>query len=181
MKRFIVFSIFLVVYLISNYTSYAQTYDFEQYYNRTFTNQAIIPSFNSWALYNHNNYLPNFTQNVYNYQNPSSFLRSYDLNINSLSGWLNNPPVPIYTPTSPMVMKAGQSSTFNYWVIDPDADQLYSSSTLGSTGRIIGGSLGWGFSTNFPGQYLTQTVVYDERGGYAVMRAPVFAKPWWSF
>ena len=182
MKRFPVFGIFIIVFWVLNSISYAQTYDFQRYYNQTLTNQNIIPSSNSLTtLYNQGNYFPNYTQSLYDYENPSSFLRSSYFNINASGSWLNHSPVPVYTPTSPMVMKAGQTSTFNYWVIDPDADQLYSSSNFGSTGQYANGSLGWSFSPNFPGQYLMETVVYDERGGFALMRSPVYVKPWWSF
>jgi hypothetical protein len=181
MKRFLVFAIFVIVFLIANSTSYAQPYDFQKFYNQTFANQSIIPSSNLLTSFNQGNYFQNYTQNMYNYQNPSSFLRSSNFNINTSGGWLNHPPVPIYSPTRPMVMKAGQSSTFNFWVMDPDADQLYSSSNFGSTGRYMNGILGWNFSPNFPGQYLMESVAYDERGGFAVMRSPVYVKSWWSF
>lgn len=171
MKRYIVPVIFIIIFLVLNSTGYAQT----------FIDLGTIPSSNSWAMFNQGDYLTNYSQGLYNYQNPASFLRSYDFNINSVSGWLNHPPVSVYSPTSPMVIKAGQTSTFNYWVIDPDSDQLYSSSSFGSTGQYINGSFGLSFSPNFPGQYLTETVVYDERGGFALMRSPVYVKPWWSF
>lgn len=181
MKMCLVFAIFLIVFLIVNSSCYAQSYNLQQFYNQTLANQNILPSSNSLILFNQSNYFPDYTQTVYNYQNSSSFLKSSNFNINTSGSWLNHPPVPIYSPTSPMVMKAGQSSTFNYWVVDPDADQLYSSSNFGSTGQYVNGILGWSFSPNFPGQYSMQTVAYDERGGFAIMRSPVFVKPWWSF
>lgn len=181
MKRLLVFASFVIIFLIVNSMSYAQSYVFQRFYNQAFASQSIIPSYNSLTSFDQSNYFPNYTQNIYNYQNLSSFLRSSNFNINTSGSWLNHPPVPIYSPTSPMVIKAGQSSTFNYWVVDPDADQLYSSSNFGSTGLNINGSLGWSFSPTFPGQYLMEAVVYDERGGFAVTRSPVYVKPWWSF
>ncbi|MGA1841129.1 MAG: hypothetical protein ACMUIU_10940 [bacterium] len=181
MKRCTVLVVFMIIFLALNSTSYAQTYDFQRYYDQTFIDLGAISSSNSWTILNQGDYLTNYSQSLYNYQNPASFLRSSDFNLSSMSGWLNHPPVPVYSPTSPMVIKAGQSSSFNYWVIDPDADQLYSSSSFGSTGQYMNRSLGWSFSPNFPGQYLMEAVVYEERGGFAVMRSPVYVKPWWSF
>lgn len=119
------------------------------------------------------NYLQNYTQRVPQYHSLSSTYAA--------SGWLNHPPVPVYMPSYPIVLKSGQSSTLAFGVLDPDADHLYVSSNIGATGQDMGGYMTWSFTPNFPGTYLVNTMVYDERGGYALMGSPIFVKPWWSF
>jgi len=127
------------------------------------------------------NYLQNFGLGLQNLQGSSFYERSSNFNLNTASGWLNHPPISVYSPTSPIVLKAGQTSNLTYRVIDPDADTFYSFSNLGATGSYADGYLNWSFSPNFPGNYLVDTVVYDERGGFSVMRSAVYVKPWWSY
>ena len=119
------------------------------------------------------NYLQNYTQRAAQYQSVSATYAG--------SGWLNHPPVTVSMPNFPIVLKSGQSSTIPFGVLDPDGDRLYVSSNIGATGQDMGGYMTWSFNTNFPGTYFVNTMVYDERGGYALMGSPVTVKPWWSF
>ncbi|MGA1844396.1 MAG: hypothetical protein ACMUIS_07520 [bacterium] len=128
--------------------------------------QGDIPSYQSWSLQNVGTVR---TSQAYNYPTYAS------------SGWLNHPPIQVYTPSFPMVTKAGQTASWTFGVIDPDADQVYASSSIGASGQPIAGTLNWSFTPNFPGVYLLNTTVYDERGGFARIQAPVVVKPWWSF
>jgi len=173
MKNFIAIAFLIIAFLATNSIGYAQSYSTRQIYNQAASN--------SWTLFNQGKAFSNYAQSGYNYQYPSSVGGFSNFNLNTAAGWLNHPPITLYSPTSPMVINAGQSSTFNYWVIDPDADRLYSTSNFGSTGQYANGSFAWNFSPNFPGLYIVDTVVYDERGGFAAMRSPVYVKPWWSF
>lgn len=138
-------------------------------------------SFSFLNMFPQGNYLQNYGLGLQNFQQSSSYERSLDFNLNTASGWLNHPPISVYSPTSPVVLKAGQTSNLTYRVIDPDAESFYSFSNLGATGSYADGYLNWSFSPNFPGNYIVDTVVYDERGGFSVMRSAVYVKPWWSY
>jgi len=131
-----------------------------------FSYQWDVPSYPLWSL---QNYEINRTARAYQSQAYQS------------SGWLNHPPIPVYTPTRPMVTNAGQNTTWTFGVIDPDADWVFASSSVGASGQPIAGTLTWSITPNFPGVYLMNSMVYDERGGFALMRSPVVVKPWWSF
>lgn len=80
-----------------------------------------------------------------------------------------------------MVFNAGQTGFTSFYVMDPDYEQFYTSSSLGATGRAPDGTPIWSFSTNFPGVYSMSTAFYDIRGGYSIMSVPAVVKPWWSF
>jgi hypothetical protein len=98
--------------------------------------------------------------------------------------WLNHPPVVMGGPTNPVVVKAGEEVVIHYPTIniaDPDGDEIYASVNIGSVGRGPGGHIFWTFQSNFPGFYDVELIVYDIRGGYAILWWPLEVKPWWSY
>ncbi len=98
--------------------------------------------------------------------------------------WLNHPPVIQGGPTQPVVIHAGEELILHapsFVVEDPDGDELYASSNLGSCGHSPDGSFIWTFQTNFPGVYTAEIIFYDIRGGYAIMEFLMDVKPWWSY
>jgi hypothetical protein len=98
--------------------------------------------------------------------------------------WLNHPPIVLGDWDHPQVVKAGEElilTTTEWSVVDPDGDELYYSCNIGSCGTLADGSFVWTFQTNFPGFYTAEIVVYDIRGGYAIVTVDVEVKPWWSY
>ena len=98
--------------------------------------------------------------------------------------WLNHPPFITGCPTRPVVVKAGEEVMIgspDFIVTDPDGDQLYASTNIGSVGQTADGGFMWTFQSNFPGTYNVEVLFYDIRGGYAVMRFLMDVKPWWSY
>jgi hypothetical protein len=64
---------------------------------------------------------------------------------------------------------------------DPDGDEIYASVNIGSIGRGPDGHIFWTFQSNFPGFYDVELIVYDIRGGYAILWWPLEVNPWWSY
>ncbi|MGA1865739.1 MAG: hypothetical protein ACMUHX_11845, partial [bacterium] len=98
--------------------------------------------------------------------------------------WLNHPPIILGGPTQPVVIKAGEEfilHTPNFYVEDPDGDEIYASCNIGTCGRSVDGSFLWRFQSNFPGSYMVEIIFYDIRGGYAIMEFFLDVKPWWSY
>jgi len=98
--------------------------------------------------------------------------------------WLNHPPILTDIPTVPQVTRAGKEFILhapNFFVVDPDGDELYASCNIGSCGRSQDGAFIWTFQSNFPGLYNVEIIFYDIRGGYAIMSFQVEVKPWWSY
>ncbi|MGA1794277.1 MAG: hypothetical protein ACMUIL_00340 [bacterium] len=98
--------------------------------------------------------------------------------------WLNHPPVIMMDWDHPQVVRAGEPlllSSPTLRVEDPDGDEIYFSSNIGSTGTLPSGDLYWHFYTHFPGFYQVEIIAFDIRGGYAVVTIDLEVKPWWSF
>ncbi|MGA1792009.1 MAG: hypothetical protein ACMUIM_11030, partial [bacterium] len=98
--------------------------------------------------------------------------------------WLNHPPIVMGGPTNPVVVRAGEELIIHYPTIniaDPDGDEIYASVNIGSIGRSPEGHIFWTFQSNFPGFYDVELIVYDIRGGYAILWWPLEVKPWWSY
>jgi hypothetical protein len=98
--------------------------------------------------------------------------------------WLNHPPVILGDWDHPQVVRAGEElvlGSTEWNVVDPDGDELYYSCNIGACGKDASGNFIWTFQTNFPGFYTAEIVVYDIRGGYAIVTVDVEVKPWWSF
>jgi hypothetical protein len=98
--------------------------------------------------------------------------------------WLNHPPIVMGGPTNPVVVKAGEEVVIHYPTIniaDPDGDEIYASVNIGSIGRGPDGHIFWTFQSNFPGFYDVELIVYDIRGGYAILWWPLEVNPWWSY
>lgn len=98
--------------------------------------------------------------------------------------WLNHPPVIMMDWDHPQVVKAGEPlllSSPTLRVEDPDGDELYFSSNIGSTGTLPNGDVFWHFYTHFPGFYQVEIIAFDIRGGYAVITIDLEVKPWWSY
>jgi hypothetical protein len=98
--------------------------------------------------------------------------------------WLNHPPIVLMDWDHPQVVNAGEELilTEPVWSVeDPDGDKLYYSCNIGSCGTDASGNFMWTFQTNFPGYYTAEIVVYDIRGGYAIVTLDVEVKPWWSY
>jgi len=167
MKNISVCLMIFMILVVFQAILFAQSYPLQSGSNPTYFYQGMT------AAYPLQNYLQTFPQRYNQYRNLSSTYAA--------AGWLDHPPVFVNMPNYPIVLKAGQSSTIPFRVIDPDLERLYVSSNIGSTGSGMGGNMMWSFSPNFPGNYLVDTMVYDERGGFALMRYPVSVKPWWSF
>lgn len=181
MKKILFLLIFIFIFSAVSSKGHAQSYNITQQYNLDYLNQNVIPWSFSSPVYNSNNYGFNYNQMFQNYLTSLAANRSFALTSNLQTGWFNRFPVVTYGPELPIVTKAGQSAFAGFWAVDPDTDMVYSSSNIGATGRGIGGSSTWTFSTNFPGVYSVDTVFYDERGGFAIVNSPVIVKPWWSF
>jgi len=171
--------VFFIIILISLFLMTGSAAKAQAQYNQNYMSQTLYDI--SQPLRAYNSY--DFSSNDY-YQRLSSFqpgLAFSPLNRYFQSSWLNHPPIVTYGPNLPIVSKAGGSATAAFWVIDPDYEYFYTSSSIGATGRLSDGTPVWTFSTNFPGWYTTQNVFYDQRGGFAQISAPVYVKPWWSF
>ena len=96
--------------------------------------------------------------------------------------WQNHPPIVIASPARPQVVRAGEELIITDIIIqDPDGDELYASSNIGSMGKMANGSYMWTFQSNFPGYYHVEVLFYDIRGGYTIMRIELEVKPWWSY
>jgi hypothetical protein len=98
--------------------------------------------------------------------------------------WLNHPPIVLGDWDHPQIVRAGEELILTepeFNVVDPDGDELYFSSNIGSCGYTSTGRFLWTFTTNFPGFYTAEIIAYDIRGGYAIVTLDIEVKPWWSF
>ncbi len=98
--------------------------------------------------------------------------------------WLNHPPIILMDWDHPQTVKAGDYLVLTspeIQVVDPDGDKLYYACNIGSCGSGLNGELMWSFYTYFPGYYPVEIIVYDIRGGYAIVTIDLEVTPWWTF
>jgi hypothetical protein len=75
------------------------------------------------------------------------------------------------------MVRAGELYTVATGFVDPDGDDLYYSTNIGS--MTPDGA--YSFLTYFPGQYWVSIVAYDLHGGRAYLDFLLDVQPWWSF
>ncbi len=179
MKKITSLLIILIILFLNGSITNAQYFNTYKQLNQDYFNQNTVPlSAYTSSLYS---VAGNYNTLDSGYWNFPNINRSSRYTPNFQSTWLNHPPIVSYGPELPITFSAGQSGMAGFMVIEPDFDILYTSSSIGSMGRYTDGSPVWSFSTNFPGWYSLDTAFYDERGGFAIARSPVYVKPWWSF
>ncbi|MEW5803518.1 MAG: hypothetical protein AB1847_15605 [bacterium] len=102
---------------------------------------------------------------------------TWDLTVANPGSWLNHPPVRVVNVPSPQIVRAGELYTVATSLVDPDGDDLYYSTNIGSV--TPDGT--FSFLTYFPGQYSISIVAYDFQGGYAYQNFLLDVQPWWSY
>ncbi|MGA1869625.1 MAG: hypothetical protein ACMUJM_13895 [bacterium] len=101
---------------------------------------------------------------------------SWDLFVVNRGSWYNHPPVRVVNIKTPQLAKAGSHYTIATGFVDPDGDELYYSTNIGS----ITSEGSFSFLTYFPGQYQVSIIAYDIHGGLAYLRFLLDVQPWWS-
>jgi hypothetical protein len=102
---------------------------------------------------------------------------TWDLTVANKGGWFNHPPVRVVNVPSPQMVRAGELYIVATGFVDPDGDDLYYSTNIGS----VTPDGAYSFLTNFPGQYQVSIVAYDLYGGKSYLNFLLDVQPWWSY
>ncbi|MGA1870775.1 MAG: hypothetical protein ACMUJM_19745 [bacterium] len=96
--------------------------------------------------------------------------------------WFNHAPVVVFDiETDPIFMIAGNEFVLSgIEVVDPDGEQLYYSSNIGSVSVDAEGNPIWTFHTVYEGAYQLAITAYDETGGFCIIPHMVMVMPWWT-
>ncbi|MGA1823391.1 MAG: hypothetical protein ACMUIP_01920 [bacterium] len=109
-------------------------------------------------------------------------MTSFMLHCVNPQSWYNHAPVVVFdVETDPIFMIAGNEFVLSgIEVVDPDGEQLYYSSNIGSVSVDAEGNPLWTFHTVYDGAYQVAITAYDERGGFCVIPHLVMVMPWWT-
>lgn len=132
-----------------------------------------------------------------------SAITSFALHVVNPGTWLNHPPILGEDIDSPQIVRVGETFTIPVEFLDPDNEEIYYSSNIGSItkmeegfgktpesgigvtegedryGRYVSGAI-FHFVSPFPGTYHVIITAYDLRGGYCTAEFILDVQPWWA-